>query len=266
MDNSTAHLDLAEYLAETHFPDDPVEPLEIAALCDISSSFGHYEDAFDGLLELKANRFHIYLNRDRLVGPEKPRARFSAAHELGHYFIDDHRNALVAGASPHPSFTEFVNNSIIEVQADQFAAALLMPQRRFVSCAARLDVSLESIVRLAAMFGTSVMSTAIQFARSDVAQVSVMLWAETERRWCWSSHRVRELTQNRAYRQTSRVPAGSATRELLDSLGTKTPPKRGSVLSQWFPFVRPGSSSDKICREQAMQLGRYGILTLLEIY
>ena len=265
MDNTSAHLDLAEYLAETHFPNDPVEPLAIADLCDISSSFGHYEDAFDGLLELKANRFHIYLNRDRLIDPARPRARFTAAHELGHYFIDDHRNALVAGVNPHPSFTEFVNNSVAEYQADQFAAALLMPQDRFTSCAARLDVSLESIVRLATMFGTSVMSTAIQYARSDVAQVSVMLWAETERRWCWSSHRVWELTRNRAYRQTSRVPAGSATRELLDSLGNANARRRGSVLSQWFPFVRPGSSSDKICHEQAMQLGNYGILTLLEI-
>ena len=265
MPNASAQLDLAEFLAQTYFPNDPVDPLTIADHHGITSSFGHYEDAFDGLLELKADRFHIFLNRDRLRGLTKPRARFTAAHELGHYFIDDHRNALFAGVRPHPSFTEFVTNTIAESQADQFAATLLMPPGRFASSAKRKDVTIQSIVELAALFGTSVMSTAIRYAHSDVAHVVVMLWAETERRWCWSSKTVWELTKNRAYRHSSRVPVGSATRALLNSSTTNVPKERGTVLSEWFPFILPGSNTDKICREEAIRLGNYGVLTLLEM-
>lgn len=261
-----AGLDLAEYLAETYFPNDRIDPLDLAARSNITSSFGSYEEEFDGLLELKEERFHIYLNEDRLLDIHKPRARFTAAHELGHYFIDDHRNALVAGIQPHPSFTEFVMmDSVAELQADQFAATLLMPPKRFNSSARNKDASLETIVGLSDLFGTSVMSTAIRYARSDVASVSVMLWKEPERKWCWSSKDVWNITHNKAFKNASRVPAGSATSELMESPVRKKADERATVLSQWFPYVHAGTANDRICREEAMRLGDYGVLTLLEI-
>lgn len=264
-DASSAQLDLAEYLVETYFPNDPVDPLALADTHAITTSFGHYEDAFDGLLELRRNRFHIYLNRDRLADAGQPRARFTAAHELGHYFIDEHRNALIAGIKPHPSFTEFVNNTIAEYQADSFAAALLLPPKRFQAAARRKQASLGSIIDLAKLFNTSMMSTAITYARSDVAPVTVMLWDETRRRWCWSSQSVWTLTRNKAYKDTANVPAGSLTRSLLASPSALAEGSRGSTLSQWFPFVAAGSRNDRVCREEAMRLGKYGVLTLLEV-
>ena len=232
---------------------------------DITFCIGQYGDAFDGLLELLENRFHIYLNKDRLRDPESPRGRFTAAHELGHYFIDNHRNALINGVGPHPSFTEFVTNLIVERQADEFAATLLMPPKRFRSEASRLEVGLESIAKMAELFKTSIMSTAIRYARSDVAPVTVMLWAETERRWCWSSADVWGITQNKAYRRTARVPEGSVTLSLLESASIDTVTERGTVLSEWFPFIPTGSMKDKVCREEAIRLGNFGVLTLLEM-
>lgn len=265
MNNLSPQLDLAEFLAETYFPDDPINPLELAERHAITTSFGHYEDAFDGLLELRNNRFHIYLNADRLVDIEQPRTRFTAAHELGHYFIDEHRNALIAGVSPHPSFTEFATNELAEFQADSFAAALLLPPKRFQAAARKKEASIRSIVDLAKLFNTSMMSTAITYARSDVAPVAVMLWDETRRRWCWSSRSVWELTYNKAYKDTANVPPGSVTQSLLFSPESPLDGNRGSTLSQWFPFIAPGSRNDRICREEAMRLGKYGVLTLLEV-
>jgi Zn-dependent peptidase ImmA (M78 family) len=258
-------LDLAEYLAEAYFPDDPINPLELAEKHAITTSFGHYEDAFDGLLELRKDRFHIYLNGDRFADVDHPRARFTAAHELGHYFIDDHRNALIAGVSPHPSFTEFATNELAEFQADSFAAALLLPPKRFQAAARKKDACIRSIVDLAKLFNTSMMSTAITYARSDVAPITVMLWDETRRRWCWSSRSVWELTDNKAYKDTANVPAGSVTQSLLFSPENPIEGSRGSTLSQWFPFISPGSRNDRICREEAMRLGKYGVLTVLEV-
>lgn len=265
MSDVTPQLDLAEFLAESYFPNDAVRPLEIAEINGITSCAGHYEDAFDGLLELSADRFHIYLNLDRLCDPNGRRTRFTTAHELGHFFIDEHRNALIAGVGSHPSFTEFVTNLIVERQADEFAATLLMPPKRFRSVAKQMDVGLKSIALIADLFETSIMSTAIRYARSDIASVAVMLWAESERRWCWSSRDVWEITQNKAHKRTSCVPEGSATRSLLESATNDTTAGRGSVLSQWFPFVSAGSAKDKICREEAIRLGNFGVLTLLEV-
>ncbi len=265
MTEATPQLDLAEFLAETYFPNDAIQPLKIAEQNDITYCIGQYDDTFDGLLELFENRFHIYLNKDRLRDPEGPRGRFTAAHELGHYFIDNHRNALINGVGPHPSFTEFVTDLIVERQADEFAATLLMPPKRFRSVASRLAVGLESIATIAELFKTSIMSTAIRYARSDVASVAVMLWAETERRWCWSSTDVWGITQNKAHRRTSCVPEGSATLSLLESASIDTVTERGTILSEWFPFISTGSRKDKICREEAIRLGNFGVLTLLKM-
>ena len=261
-----SYIELAEYLAETYFPQDKVQPLDLADRSGITHSLGYYEKAFDGLLELKNDRFHMYLNRDLLSHVDHPRARFTAAHELGHYFIDDHRNALISGVKPHPSFTEQYSLAFsAEHEADTFAAALLMPPGRFVSLATRKEVSLKSIGELATIFGTSMMSTAIRYARSDIASVSIMLWAETERKWCWSSQDVWTLTKNKAYKKTEKVPKGSATQEILADPTRRVADPRGSVLSEWFPWIRSGSADDKMCREEAMRLGDFGIITMLEI-
>jgi hypothetical protein len=73
LSNSSPQLDLAEFLAETFFPNDPIDPLKLAEKHGITSSFGFYQDAFDGLLELRQRRFHIYLNGDRFADMEQPR-------------------------------------------------------------------------------------------------------------------------------------------------------------------------------------------------
>src|SRR5207247_1657430 len=107
-------------------------------------SFGRYGDAFDGLLEHRSGRFHVYANLDRVEREDSPRARFTLAHELGHYFIDEHRNALAAGlALSHPSFCDFESDLPVEKEADHFASNLLMPAKGFRKLAARAPLGLE---------------------------------------------------------------------------------------------------------------------------
>jgi hypothetical protein len=64
---------------------------------------------------------------------DNPRIRFSFAHELGHYFIDEHRNALIKGKSLHKSYNQYFQRNIIEKEADWFASNLLMPQKSFLN-------------------------------------------------------------------------------------------------------------------------------------
>ena len=111
--------ELAEAVAEEHAPSGHTEPEKILASNKITLSFGNYGDAFDGMLEHLNGRFHVYANLNRLRTRDSGRARFTLAHELGHYYIDDHRRALQSGSTPrHASQTDFQSKNPVEVEAD----------------------------------------------------------------------------------------------------------------------------------------------------
>ncbi len=237
----------------------------IAAAEGITFSFGHYRDCFDGLLECRNCAFHIYINVDTNIGSHSPRARFSFAHELGHYFLDWHRTALDCGVPPHGSKADFESGNLAaEREADMFAAHLLLPALQLKKVARhRIDVA--EIVRLAEFFCTSLSATAIRCAHLDLAPLIVMRWTATTRAWCWSSSIFEQRTGNKAFRSIERLPADSATRQRLlgnpaehDAITSK-----GTTLSTWFPGVRAGSSYDDILIEECISLGSHGVLTIL---
>src|SRR5262249_25806808 len=66
--------ELAETVADEHCPQGAVNPEIIAQAKHLTMSFGSYKDAFDGMLEHKAGRFHIYCNLDRVERRDSPRA------------------------------------------------------------------------------------------------------------------------------------------------------------------------------------------------
>src|SRR5690554_2923887 len=103
-----------------YFPEGVVDPATIADCSDVSYNYGNYRDYFDGVLEYEDGRFHIYLNTHGAFEPSIPRMRFTFAHELGHYFIDEHRNALKKGKSLHTSFYKLQRKNIVELEADFF--------------------------------------------------------------------------------------------------------------------------------------------------
>ncbi|MDX8451014.1 ImmA/IrrE family metallo-endopeptidase [Mesorhizobium captivum] len=64
--------------------------------------------------------------------PSRGFQRFSISHELGHYFIEGHPEALLT-TGVHQSRAGFVSGDPFEQEADHFAAALLMPESPFKS-------------------------------------------------------------------------------------------------------------------------------------
>jgi Zn-dependent peptidase ImmA (M78 family) len=255
--------ELAELIAEEHWRYNQVDPAAIASAYGLTFNFGHYDDVFDGLLESQASRFHVYINLDSNKAETSPRARFSFAHELGHYFIDWHRCALERGAPPHGSKAEFESNSSIEREADLFAANLLMPRDK-VRRELRQAIRAEEIQRLAQIFGTSLSAMAIRCAHLSVAPLIVMKWSDVGRAWCWSSERFSELTGNKSYRALHRIPPDSVTRQMIEGDSrNNTESPRGTTLATWFPGIRAGSNADEILVEECIGLGRYGVLTIL---
>ena len=254
--------ELAEFVAESVFPNTRINPEKIADKLGITYNFGHYKNAFDGLLEYCEGAFHIFGNLDRLRSPELPRARFTFAHELGHYFIDEHRNALIGGVDSHASFTDHQSDNPVEQEADSFAAALLMPTKQFATAAQRHRPSVKLICELSKKFGTSCTSTAIRYAKLDLHPVVVMNWTYEERKWCWSSKDIFKITRNRVYRSAEKIPVGSLTQLMLHG-EVETKGVKGSTLSAWCPLIAAGSKNDVIVIEEAMSLGEFGVLTIL---
>lgn len=39
--------------------------------------------------------------------------------------------------------------------------------------------------------------------------------------------------------------------------------RNGTTASAWFPFIQPGTTLDVILIEEAMPIGKYGVLTVL---
>lgn len=122
--------DLAEQIHEDYRDEKGFDPFKLADKIGLGYSKGSYRTFFDGRLECQDDEFFIYINVSRTQNEHM--LRFTMAHELGHFFIDDHRNALANGLTPaHSSFTGFSSDSIVEQEADFFAACLLMPKKRF---------------------------------------------------------------------------------------------------------------------------------------
>ena len=185
--------ELAEAAADWYCPSSRIDPVAIIKSEGITLSFGRYADAFDGLLEYRSGRFHIYSNLDRVEDPNSTRARFTLGHELGHYFLNEHRNALKKGLAPsHPSFCEYTSTHLVEREADHFASNLLMPPTRFMSRAKRSLRGMGGILALAYNFGTSVTSTAVGYVKDEVQPCVVVKWQGGRVAWTWSSVTMRK--------------------------------------------------------------------------
>jgi Zn-dependent peptidase ImmA (M78 family) len=148
--------ELAEAISESYFRSQMANPKIVAADNNLTFSYGHYKDYFDGMLEHRFGSFHVFLNLDRLGSSDSPRARFTFAHELGHFFIDEHRNALRKGKVPsHPSFNKLLSKNIVEREADLFASCFLAPSKMFKSLCRTRPLDPNLIDELAKKFNIS---------------------------------------------------------------------------------------------------------------
>ncbi len=261
-------VDLSTFISEFYAPRGAVDPYAIAREKGITLSYNDYGKAFDGMLEHRSNRFHIYCNLIRVDHPTSKRARFTVAHELGHYFIDDHRRNLKAGFPAHGSKTEYCSSNPVEKEADSFAANLLLPKGRFRLCAQAQSIGLGAIRHLANTFGTSITATAVRYVDLEISPVAIIHWNLSGFAWKRLSLSVRNAGCRKTIESFDEVPHDSATGKLLAG---KAPPGTGyfesiAVASIWFPFVDSGTRQDIMLHEEAMALGRFGSITVLTAY
>jgi len=223
--------DLAEFIANEYSQHGSIQPEYIALEKNISFNYGHYSDYFDGLLEHKSGSFHIYINTDRLQNPYSPRARFTFAHELGHYFIDGHRNALKNGLAPaHTSFTNFASENIVEKEADYFASCLLLPKERIEKDCFRRRFSFSLAQEIAAKYQTSITSTLLRFIALDMYPLTVVSGYKNHIKWKWNS---KDFPYFKLKHGKGKVPQDTAMGEYFID-GTKYQHTETVYAEDWF--------------------------------
>jgi hypothetical protein len=267
---------LAEGLADLYCPDGRVDPLRILEAAGITISYNHYGDAFEGALEHNAGRFHAYCNLDKVRSKNSPRARFTIAHELGHYHIDEHRAALKRGLAPmHGSFANRPDSEIIvEQEADLFASHLLLPRPRYHRLVARLPfqpTGLHKITAVAQELDVSVQATARRYCQETSDTCGLVMWRTEDQPWAFIS----PSWERRGYLHLRRDPAaimnGSATYRAKEAASDNSKGRFGSIEESastaafWFSNVPHGGQRDVVLVEQAVRLGSFGVLTLLLI-
>jgi len=189
--------------------------------------------------------------------------RFSVAHELGHYFLPGHPEYLFAeGEGLHESRSGFVSNDPYELEADHFAAGLLMPSALFVRALRRAGVGFRAIESLAHTCQTSITATAIRFAMYADDPVAVVVSTGSRVDYCFLSEAIKQIRGLTWIRKGESVPWGTETHR-FNGNGTNITFGRKSegwtTLDRWFrgaPAV--------VMKEDVVGLGDYGkTLTVL---
>jgi hypothetical protein len=187
--------------------------------------------------------------------------RFSVAHELGHYFLEGHVDHVLKDGF-HESRAGFVTADPYELEADSFAAGLLMPSGAFKRAIGRRDPGLGVISELADDCRTSLTATAIRYAELTGDAVAVVVSTRGIIDYCILSEAMKTLPGLAFIRKGTDVPSGTATAAFA-SVPEKVSAGAAVDEETLVRFWLGGTSNSKI-REQTIGLGTYGkCLTVL---
>lgn len=234
----------------------PVDLAGIAAAERIELCPGDYGDDFHGRIEYLPRHGTFALFHQRLPDRFPGRVRFTIGHELGHYFIEEHREILMRGIA-HYSEESFTAKNPIEKEADQFASALLIP-RKAVEAAMKAHgfLTLDGIFNLAIRCQSSARAAALRYIALASEPCVVIVSKDGKVLYSRSSEDAEVRGFGGLGQKT--VPAGSPTSMAAVTVG-KTIGAETSTTAWFSPRYR---SSD--LWEDAQQLGQSStVLTLL---
>ncbi len=181
------------------FSKEPIDPFKVIASesGQILAEGYDFRDSFDGRLSYHAGRFLLLYNTRynqwSRNGEHHPKVRFTIAHELGHYYLNHHREFLVRCREAIESFTEFESNKEVERQADAFAAGLLMPKYLLaphVNC--EPDATMESIKNAASDFDVSLTSMLVRWTQLSHFPCATLCLRHGQIQWGFGAEAFRE--------------------------------------------------------------------------
>jgi len=114
---------------------------------------------------------------------ELTRRRFTIAHELGHFLITTHKNIQRCTSADLEIFGSGKKSMSMEVEANLFAANLLMPRKVFFEKIRNEDPSGQLFEHLTDFFGSSLTSTLIRYANFSHESVAVVMSENSKIKW-----------------------------------------------------------------------------------
>jgi Zn-dependent peptidase ImmA (M78 family) len=215
-----------------------------------------------GALYKNGNGFRIVISADCHTEGQR---RFTICHELGHYFLDGHADVLFDhGADVHMSDTSHfrAKKHWYEVEADAFAAELLVPTSMARAVLTKAGSGLTAVRAIERTFGTSLSCAAVRFANLTADPAAVILSRGREIEWVSWSTPMQQHAFTRGGMKGEWAPPRSMTYALARAhqrvLAGEIADGEG-LLAEWFD-----GAPAVVVTEEAVGLGPYGrVLTVL---
>lgn len=211
------------------------------------------------LIFTEPNPIIIYSSEHQNEGFE----RFSISHEIGHYFLPNHPEEIQKSGGTHLSRSGFSEGDIsIELEADHFAAGLLLPGYLVRGELENGQIGLEGIKGLASQARVSLTAAAIRAAECAQFPICIIVSAGNQVRYAFPSDRFKELGRNIFLRKGVALPTQSGTLVFNAEPANVAAAKQviGSCrLTDWF-----NTDGNAALDEEVIGLASYGLtLTVL---
>lgn len=239
----------------------PVKPLIIVERKDL-----HVEKKPPGmkgvsgaLIFMEPKPLLIYSSEHQNAGFEN----FSIAHELGHYCLPGHPEQILQSGGQHFSRAGFSEGSLsIELEADHFAAGLLMPGFLVRKLIEESEVGLEGLRELARTAEVSLTAAAIRVAQCARFPICIIVSEGSVVRYAFPSESFKDFGRNIFLPKGASLPDSSTTAR-FNALASNVASGRQATgecrLRDWFDTDR-----NPTLDEQVVGLGSYGLtLTVL---
>lgn len=258
----TEIIKLSEFITSI-YSESIATPLESIAKDEgVSFYFDNYEDAFDGMLLYDKRDFHIHINIDTGNRQNSKRGRYTFAHELGHYFINEHRIGLKYGyLEPHSSFHNINQKTKIELEADYFASCLLMPAKKFKDQGGFKKFSFETIFQLSNSFQSSILSTVIRF--SEVGTHEILVVVSRNNKVCWFSRSKDFPNWPFKFKVGDSLPPLTVAGEYFADTRKKFTNVEEVEVTNWFHTFKNDSRAKRRMYEQCYYSDSYGYVISL---
>ncbi len=232
----------------------PIDPFAIAAAAQITvQAKPDTAPGVSGLLVRVGSSFGIMYATHI---PNEGYQRFSVAHELGHFFLPGHIDAIFSGdARIHMSRAGFVSDDQYEKEADHFAVGLLMPDPMFHNALVRAGDGLAGIEHLAGLCRTSLTATAIRYAEKATIPAAIVVSAGARIDYCFMSTALKDFPGLQWLHKGTLLPATVLTATFNrdpSNIADANREENTANLQDWFDGDRPVE-----VREEVIGLGAY---------
>jgi hypothetical protein len=237
----------------------PVGPKDFAREIDIVvEPFSSTRSDVSGFLMQQGSSFMIgYSTAIRNEGFEN----FTVAHELGHYFIDDHPLAVLS-TGKHFSRAGYISKDRFEQEADAFATEFLMPWKLIEPIISGNTGGFRTIQAIAQNCESSIVASAIRYTQVTRECVAVVVSHSGVVEFMTASAAFKEIRGLDWLRKKDSLPTNVLSARFstqLDWIRAGETAEDSGRLQRWFPEVR-----DREVQEDIVGLGSYErLLTVL---